>query len=431
MSSARDRRTRRGHSDEAAHPPTSGLSGILRLVHSASRGPGAAFLRPSDSPRARVSGHDTDRLLIVGSGLALGWGVATHGLALPGALARAVSTRTKRGSEVDLVADAELNAVRAVPALRDRDLSRYDAIVVVFGHDDVLGLTPARRWRAGMAGLLSFLLDAAPAGTEIIALGIPPIRLAPVVGALFGRGAEQHRRLLNHELATLCDETQQATFVPVPAGLPGGSRHPTAEQYTSCGGAIADRLVPLLAARFHPDGDRRHRGLHRLPPVNADQRPDPIRQSPDEKERLRRIMALAQQAFRVESARFTIVDHERQWNLSLTGTELVERHESALCEMDILHDGVLLVRDARDDERFADHPLVVGPPHIRFFAGFPIDAPDGSRIGALCVFDSQPRRRTDDIDLGSLRELAQAAQRELPRFIPVAVDVRGEPDAID
>ena len=66
--------------------------------------------------------------------------------------------------------------------------------------------------------------------------------------------------------------------------------------------------------------------------------------------------------------------------------------------------------DALQDERFCDHPLVVGEPHIRFYAGFPIESPSGERMGTLCIFDTVPRS-ADDVDLVSLRNSPYGAAR--------------------
>jgi len=76
--------------------------------------------------------------------------------------------------------------------------------------------------------------------------------------------------------------------------------------------------------------------------------------------------------------------------------------------------GPLVVPDALADPRFLDHPLVLGAPHTRFYAGFPIESPSGERIGVLCVFDPEPRP-IDEVDTVLLRELALMVQAELRR----------------
>ena len=60
---------------------------------------------------------------------------------------------------------------------------------------------------------------------------------------------------------------------------------------------------------------------------------------------------------------------------------------------------------------FCDNPLVCGNPNIRFYAGYPLEAPDGSRVGTLCVIDDKPREVSRD-QLQTLRELGRMVEEE-------------------
>ena len=71
----------------------------------------------------------------------------------------------------------------------------------------------------------------------------------------------------------------------------------------------------------------------------------------------------------------------------------------------------MVVPDARRDPRFAENPLVRGEPHIVSYAGAPLRAPGGLRIGSLCVIDTQPREFTPE-DVEVLEDLAAVAEAE-------------------
>ena len=75
-----------------------------------------------------------------------------------------------------------------------------------------------------------------------------------------------------------------------------------------------------------------------------------------------------------------------------------------------------VVEDTRRDDGFADHPLVVGDPFIRFYAGVPLRTTDGHAIGTLEVADAVPRQLTPE-QLDALRVLGRQvmAQLELRR----------------
>jgi GAF domain-containing protein len=66
------------------------------------------------------------------------------------------------------------------------------------------------------------------------------------------------------------------------------------------------------------------------------------------------------------------------------------------------------------DPRFADNPLVLHEPRIRFYAGAPLILEDGSCVGSLCLIDTRPRL-VAETDLARLHDLTDLAVQELER----------------
>jgi two-component system, cell cycle sensor histidine kinase and response regulator CckA len=91
----------------------------------------------------------------------------------------------------------------------------------------------------------------------------------------------------------------------------------------------------------------------------------------------------------------SLVDADRQWFKSSVGmSERETPRDISFCGHAILGSGLFSVPDAAADDRFADNPLVLGEPHVRFYAGEPLTSPDGHALGALCVMDRVPRELT-------------------------------------
>jgi len=126
-----------------------------------------------------------------------------------------------------------------------------------------------------------------------------------------------------------------------------------------------------------------------------------------------RVTRLATRLFDVPVALVNFIDQEDQWCLSSCGISLNRTSlEVSFCVHTIDQKGVMVVEDAQEDDRFADNPLVTGEPHIRFYAGAPLTAPNGERLGTLCLLDDEPRSfSTDDQEM--LADLAGVVMDEL------------------
>jgi diguanylate cyclase (GGDEF)-like protein len=133
----------------------------------------------------------------------------------------------------------------------------------------------------------------------------------------------------------------------------------------------------------------------------------------DPEERFDRLTRLARRLFEVPIASVSLVDENRVWAKSQVGLDTRETsRDISLCSHTILGNEILLITDTLQDERFADNPQVIDTPHIRFYAGVPLSAGNGCKLGTLCLFDTQPRILTDD-DRALLIDLAKMAEQEL------------------
>jgi len=116
-------------------------------------------------------------------------------------------------------------------------------------------------------------------------------------------------------------------------------------------------------------------------------------------------------------ALISLIDGDRQWFKSRVGLDASETpRDTSFCGHVVANDAMLHVTDAIQDERFADNPLVVNEPNIRFYAGVPLKTSDNFTLGTLCVIDRHPRDLTP-IQIQQLEALSRLviSQLELRR----------------
>ena len=142
-----------------------------------------------------------------------------------------------------------------------------------------------------------------------------------------------------------------------------------------------------------------------------------------QEERFDRITKLAQRLLDVPVALFSLVDEDRIWFKSRQGLESSEiPRQGALCDYALHCETVFVVEDATKDARFSDNPVATDAPGVQFYAGYPVSAPDGARLGTLCVLDTVPRKFTTE-DFDSLQELGRLIEGELSTLTMASTDV--------
>ncbi len=138
--------------------------------------------------------------------------------------------------------------------------------------------------------------------------------------------------------------------------------------------------------------------------------------------RFDRITRLALSVFRVTISTITLVDSDREWFKSCQGLPSREgSRDVSFCGHALLAANIFVVPDTKEDKRFRDNPMVVGKPHIRFYAGVAMRSVTGERIGVFCIKDTKPRSFSL-ADAQKLKDLAAWAELEInSRHLSLAI----------
>ena len=121
----------------------------------------------------------------------------------------------------------------------------------------------------------------------------------------------------------------------------------------------------------------------------------------------------ARDHFDVPIALITLVDRQRLRVKAAHGLSVSELpRDTAFCTYTIMSDDVFVIPDMLADERFRTNPLVLGEPHLRFYAGAPLVYLRDIRLGSLCILEMRPRLFSPG-DKAELRGMADRVVTEI------------------
>jgi hypothetical protein len=361
---------------------------------------------PFDSPRQCIAGPDPDRVLVLGNGPAIGFGVLTQELALPGHLARRLAAASGRGVTVDVLTRRGTTAALAPRLIDDVRMAHYDVVLVSVGSSDAYNLLPEERWRADLAQLTDTLRAATTPSTIIAVLSIGPLQRPNAALGRAGRIVEGHARRLDRIAAEVCALRPGVVHIGGAATLLDAPR--TAEAYDELAGLIAPVLserLDGLAAKPAPAGARALRSSPDPEPARQDALDRTRLLLSGSNPRLDRLLRSAKELFGITGAAVTLVDGDRVVMKAVVGMSSDDVPRSvAPCDRTIRRNGALVLGDLKGEKIAKDG--------WRFYAGHPLESPDGYRIGALCLLDTRTHEPLT-VDRIALAEVAARIESEL------------------
>lgn len=105
-----------------------------------------------------------------------------------------------------------------------------------------------------------------------------------------------------------------------------------------------------------------------------------------------RLVALAARLFDVPVSLVSLIDtcHEKvQANVGMSSVKTTP--DLSLCRHVVETGTMMVIPDLRKDSRFSSYHSVVHTPHLRFYAGAPLENRLGRCVGTLCLVDFKPR----------------------------------------
>jgi len=384
----------------------------------------AAVPRPAPTAAVHTPGSRAAHMLLIGGGIAVGYGVSSQELALAGHLARQTAVLIDRAVDLDLVIDRPMTAAQCLERMSRLDAAAFDGIILSIGLIEALDAVYPAAWRRQLGALLDYLESRRVREQTVYLIAIPPLPALmryPLPVRILG---ERYAAQINEESARMAEERDGFVFLPfAPERAEESDRFRSSATYASWASLLAEAIAVTLPEDAEADAEGERHGMH---PEAEEQRQRALANlgilDSEPEERFDRIARTARDLLGTDYATISIVDDDRLWFKSHIGIDQTQIPRlSALSDYTIQRREHFVVEDAASDPRFRDNMLVVGPPFLRFYAGYPIEAPNGVRVGTLSVFHPTSRGFSAD-DAALLRGLALMVQNELRSPLPPESD---------
>jgi hypothetical protein len=371
------------------------------LANDWSKGP-----TPPHHAIVRAPGPDPIHLLLLGGGIATGYGTASHEVALAGHLARQIAQTSRRGVDMQVCVAPRLTISEASRLAGDTAANQYDAVILAIGVQDAIDGADPQWWATQTESLIGHFTRPASPG-RVFVITVPPVTALLRFPRLSRNYVNHAVRLLNEQLDLLStgrDDIVILPFDPDVAGTRGRQRG--SDTYRSWATMIASPIVenflPGALTEFAPVSEAtRSEAVSALDIIDT-----AAEESYDE------IVQLARRRFDAAIAIIGFMDVDREWFKAASGTDVTSHPRSdTFCDWTIRGRTPLMVPNAMTDDRFKTLRLVTDG-GIRSYAGHPVLGPTGIPIGAICILDTKPRNFSAE-DANFLRELAALVENLL------------------
>lgn len=146
-----------------------------------------------------------------------------------------------------------------------------------------------------------------------------------------------------------------------------------------------------------------------------------VRQDKTRDDVLRHFLQLTTSLFHMPAGYISVLDDKtRNVIVSHQISMAPKPRQFTFCQYVVDTQKPVIVPDTLQDARFCEHPMVVGDPGLRFYAGMPLTFKNGCTMGTYCVVDTVPRDLTCD-ELASLTFIAELVSSFIESWLDVAL----------